>query len=388
MKKHMPQRWFAWCLLACCGSVCLADEHESPPLGRFPAAGAGVYLTGELVAMDHVNRRGALRLIGDGDKSRYHSGPSHEFAMLPYGSIRYRGAPAELRDVPIGTLLHGRFLTPPPDGSAALLTETRAKPAPAASPKSAKPAKPTLALSLEDDFSYRMRVGQAWRIASVDLKAGKLKANTPATADPGLSGEKVFTIDDSTRIWKGRELGALSDVKPELAVQLSLTWAPDWQNGEFHIADVWVDEASRNVATEQQRRIHIRHQKTRWLAGWVDQVEHGVDGRGIVTVTLFGGMDASLYDEVRAKKGHGMAVAAGEPTLRTWWHHHDHKWGHVLQLTDLPNPPPGSSGLQLRMEIRELLEGYRPGRIVRLRCHDWPNVKLPPEERIKSMDER
>ena len=42
-----------------------------------------------------------------------HEGRLHHFAMLPYGMIRYRGAPAELRDIPIGTVLYGRFYLPP-----------------------------------------------------------------------------------------------------------------------------------------------------------------------------------------------------------------------------------------------------------------------------------
>ncbi len=65
---------------------------------------------GELVFVDHVNRRGSLRLHVDG---HFHEGKLHHFAMLPYGMIRYRGAPAELRDIPIGTVLYGRFYLPP-----------------------------------------------------------------------------------------------------------------------------------------------------------------------------------------------------------------------------------------------------------------------------------
>ena len=63
-----------------------------------------------------VLRRGSLRLHVDG---HYHEGRLHHFAMLPYGMIRYRGAPAELRDIPIGTVLYGRFYLPPdPETSA------------------------------------------------------------------------------------------------------------------------------------------------------------------------------------------------------------------------------------------------------------------------------
>ena len=77
-----------------------AGENDVVPMpGQFSAAGAGVYLAGELVSVDHVNRRGALRLVGDNDDGRYHSAPSHRFALLSYGTVRYHGAPAELRDV-------------------------------------------------------------------------------------------------------------------------------------------------------------------------------------------------------------------------------------------------------------------------------------------------
>src|SRR5687768_505761 len=84
-----------------------------PKPGEFPPAGVtGVFLVGELVSVDHVNRRGALRFVGNNMADRYNA-PSHEFALLPYGTVRYHGAPAELRDVPIGTLLHGYFVLPP-----------------------------------------------------------------------------------------------------------------------------------------------------------------------------------------------------------------------------------------------------------------------------------
>ena len=32
--------------------------------------------------------------------------------MLPYGMVWYHGAPADVRDIPPGTHMHGRFLLP------------------------------------------------------------------------------------------------------------------------------------------------------------------------------------------------------------------------------------------------------------------------------------
>ena len=345
-----------------------ADENLVPGPGQFPPADAGLRLAGELVAVDHINRRGALRLDGDGSEDTYHSAPSHPFVMLPYGAIWFHGAPAELRDLPIGTHLHGQFLLPP-EGDTSL-------------PKPAKNrAQQTHALLLEDDFTFNQRQKLAWKIKSADIAKGLLTAK-----DPGSTKDIVFTLDRSTRVWKGRAAGELEDLASEQIVQCNFTWAPDWQNGQMHIADVWLDDEARVLATERQRRIHVRHQQHHWLAGWVDHVEHEPGGSGIVTLTLFGSMDAALYLDVRKAKN--FVVAAAEPTLRTWWQNHDKKDGDLVEMKDLPAPPPGSSGLQLRLKFRELLEGYRPGAIIRLRPPNWPNVKLPPEERIQDMSQR
>jgi hypothetical protein len=118
----------------------------------------------------------------------------------------------------------------------------------------------------------------------------------------------------------------------------------------------------------------------------VDKVAHQEGGKGIVTVTLFGGMDPSLYEQ--ARKSRWVKLAVAEPTLRTWWQEHDSKGGPVLEVKTTPKPPRGSSGLQFRVRIDELLEGYRPGRIIRFKPDSFLNVKLPPEERIKDLDDR
>jgi hypothetical protein len=359
-----------------------AKAEYVPQLGEFPPQGAGVYMAGELVAVDHVNRRGALRLTGDGIADRYHAAPSHRFALLPYGTVRYHGAPAELVDIPIGTVLHGYF-TLPPEGDTAI---------PVPEKNNQRYFDPhTHAISLADSFSFFADRGRVWKIVAVDREKRKLKfaVEGPAGGD-GWQGVQTFDFDESTRVWKGRELGDPADLAPGQTVQLNFTWSPEWEYGVVHVADVWIDDASRAAAAEAQRRIHVRYQRHRWLAGWVDHVEHQPGGKGIVTVTLFGGIDPSLYEaaKAQAKPGGGASIAAAEPTLRTWWHFHDAKNGPVLDFKETADPPTGSSGLQLRVQIRELLEGYRPGRIVRLRPNGFPNFKLPPEERVKNLDDR
>jgi hypothetical protein len=87
-----------------------ADEPFRPEAGKFPPLEKARSYRGELVFVDHANRRGSLRVPSDG---YFFRNPPHPFAMLPYGIIRYHGAPADLRDVPLGTMLHVRAFLPP-----------------------------------------------------------------------------------------------------------------------------------------------------------------------------------------------------------------------------------------------------------------------------------
>ncbi len=354
------------------GTVSAQEKPDYVPKpGQFPPPSSGTYFAGELVVVDHVNRRCGLRLDGDGDQGRDDNSPTHLFAMLPYGSLWYHGAPAELRDIPIGTHLHGYFYLPP-EGDTTI---------PLAEGYSAKwVPKQNHAISLEDDFSFYERRGQAWKLVSIELTydassphfpkpdkpgdlrktpvTGKLKVvSAGQTAKDGRSGELTLEIDRSSHIWKGREFAALEDLAPEQdwvqkdntrsakfenlapdqVVHVNLTWAPQWVNGQFHVADLWLDKVSREVATERQRQTHLHHIRQRWPAGWVDHVEHQEGGKGIVTITLFSGLDPSVYEQARLLAG---AIAVAEKTRRTWWQDHDSKYGLIVDFKDDPNPPP------------------------------------------------
>ena len=90
--------------------------------------------------------------------------------MLPYGIVRYHGAPADLRDIPLGTMLHVRaFLPPDPKISAVpvLPVNNRTKKAGNAGTGSA-PAENHVLL-LEDDPSYCQRESKAWKLKEVDV---------------------------------------------------------------------------------------------------------------------------------------------------------------------------------------------------------------------------
>jgi hypothetical protein len=89
------------------------------------------------------------------------------------------------------------------------------------------------------------------------------------------------------------------------------------------------------------------------------------------------------------KPGIGGKMAAAENTLRTWWPDHDGMDGKIISVERSKTEPEfGSSGIQIQFEVPLILEGFRPGNTVRIRPHNWPNVKPPVEERVNGFEDR
>ncbi len=82
--------------------------------------------------------------------------------MLPYGIVRYHGAPADLRDIPLGTVLHVRaFLPPDPKISAVpVLPVDNQKKNAGYSGAGTAPAENHVLL-LEDEPSHCLREGRS-----------------------------------------------------------------------------------------------------------------------------------------------------------------------------------------------------------------------------------
>lgn len=361
-------------------------------LDEFPPADAGVDLAGELVAVDHLLRRGGLRLDGDFNEDRYRWSPTFSFMLLPYGAVAYHGATADLNDVPLGTRLLGRFLLPP-EGDKAIapplehhMRLERFVPA------------HNRAVRLEDDFSHAVRTGRAWKLQGLDREKGLLTVVAVTAAGEPVADAKpvVRTVDAATRIWKGNGFGTLDDLAAagNAIVQANLTWAPGWANQQFHASDVWLDEASRKAAIERQREIHRRRTLHFGLPARIEKVEHKGGGNGIVTVTLLAGYDPEIYKAFYDNGGSpgrmstGVRITPVEPSLRVW--DSSSAWGSVAKRRTIETPPPGSSGIELDISTNLLLEGFRPGRYVRLGSQTdatWPKSHVPPEVRIKWHEE-
>lgn len=370
-----------------------------PEPGKFPPLDQAHSCRGELVFVDHANRRGSVRVAGEG---KFRMNAPSPFALLPYAIVRYRGAPADLRDIPLGTVLHIRaFLPPDPKTSAVpvLPVDHREKTS-GYSGKGVAPAENHVML-LEDEPSHCLREGVVWKLKEVEVKGreGTLVAvrEPEQAADGGVEAE-TMTFDAATRVWRGREclrIGHLiaeglwpAEGKRSLesrVVRLGLSWkpTPDGVFTRFHVSDLWLDDEAFQRSSRQQTETHISFIRSRWMPGWVDGVEYGEFGRATVTATLFGGMDESLY--IDFQKGIAAAMNGAENTLKHGGGHygpaHLASGGKIVDVAkETGKIPFGSSGIQVRFETDLIIEGIRPGRIVRIRPSAWPDVHLPREE--------
>lgn len=366
-----------------------ATDFVRPEAGKFPPLDKSRAYRGVLAFVDHANRRGSLRVESPGEFFR---NPPHPFALLPYGMVRQHGAPADLRDIPLGTVLHVRAFLPPDPKTSAVPVSQNGPPD--------RPAENHVLL-LEDESSFCLREGMIWKLKEVDLQ--KNQGVIVATREPKDGGDtkatdEKLTFDAATRIWRGRECLMVADLVSEglwpaqgkkaladQAVYLGLTWHPT-PGGVFlryHITDIWLDETAMKRAAQLQNETHKALIRSHWMPAWVDAVEYGKFGRATVTATLFGGMDPSLYEDF--KTGRHAVMNAAENTLKhaggAYGPAHMASQGPILDVTKATGEIPlGSSGIQVRFETDLIIEGIRPGRIVRVRPGNWPELTVARDE--------
>lgn len=378
------------------------DEVFRPKAGEFPPLEQAHTYRGELIFVDHANRRGSIRIQSDGKFRFIHP---HPFAMLPYGTVRYHGSPADLRDVPLGAMMHVRaFLPPDPRISAVpvLPVDNRLKKEGNAG-VGASPAENHVLL-MEDEPSFCLREGLVWKLKEIDVngKAGLIVASRePKEGGSAQSEEETMSFDAATRIWHGREFLEVGDLIAEgwwpesgtksledHAVLLGISWKPTLGGvfNRFHISDIWLDDAAMQRAARNQNETHKAFIRSRWMPAFVDAVEYGEFGSATVTATLFGGMDDSLYTDF--KKGSRALMAASENTLKHWaggtaGTAQMASKGPILDVKKVADAPLGSSGIQIRFETDLITEGIRTARVVRIRPANWPDVHVPREEYLR-----
>ena len=355
--------------------------------GQFPPPNSAHAITGELTMVDLPERRFYLRVDRNDTQDRGVFDLQVDATMLPYGAIFYHGAPAALQDIPLGTHLHGLFYlkaaddkSPPPPGPYHRTT-------------------PEIAFKrcfqLEDDFSYRVRQKQSWKIDSVNLEEKKL---TATLQEKGAASGKPTNFDllSSSLVLKGNGFGTQADFKAGQIVQLNITWATLY--GPGRVLEIWLDEPSRELAVAHQLERHRNYIRERGIPGRVDAVD---DEQQIVTITFFAGVDPSLFDDLKkineepfgwplskpeddpkAPKG---TIAVALPSLMTYDPVNDRKGGNILSIGKAPLEP-GSSGVQIKVKCDMMLEGFRPRRLVRFYPGTWKVNALPREEQFEGRE--
>jgi len=262
---------FCLSLLLLTTTTAVADEPFRPEPGKFPPADKAKSYTGELTFVDHANRRGSLRIRG---KAAFYEQAATPFAMLPYGMVRYQGAPADLRDIPLGTILHGRFYLPPEPELSSVPTLRSGGGFGGFQVHFAE----NHAALLEDEPSFCLRQGLAWKLQEV---VRKLEHNT----------------------------------------------------------DLWLVTARREPKGIQGQMSPVE-----------TNLKHGIGNIG---------------------------------------QHHTAIQGTILDVRRLDGElPAGSSGVQIRVKVGMVLEGFRAGRMIRIRPMSWPESPVPREEYIEGIEER
>jgi len=385
--------------------VAYADESPfRPESGKFPPIEKAHAYRGELVFVDHANRRGSIRVEGTG---KFYRNDPHPFALLPYGIVRYHDAPADLRDVPLGTVLHAHgFLPPDPKISSVPVLPANNKDKDAGGYRGTGifPAENHILL-LEDEPSHCRRNELIWKLMEVKIKGNE--GSILAKREPKIKDQKKYepekmTFDAATRIWRGRESIRVSDlisekVWPESGkkeindqpVLLGISWKPAPGDGlsgaftRFHVSDIWLDDQSIEHAAYFQTEKHKTFIRSRWMPAWVTGVTYGKFGQATASLTLFGGMDSTLYDDF--KKNVGGQINGSENTLKhsagNYGPGHMASNGKIVQVTKQEdNISLGSSGVQIQFQTDLVIEAIRPGRIIRIRPDSWPKMQIPREE--------
>ena len=393
------------------GAASPAEVPYRPETGKFPPLEKSYSYRGELVFVDHVNRRGSVRVMG---VNTYFRNAPQPFVMLPYGIVRYHGAPADLRDIPLGTELHIRgYLPPDPKFSAVpVLPVNNRERSIGDGGIGTAPAENHILL-LEDEPSYCQREGKVWKLKEVDVQKREgiiLAICEPKQGGDGKAPEEKLTFDAATHFWRGKECLGIDDLIAEnawpasgkkslggQAVLLGIVWKPTPEGvfTRFHVSDIWLDDAATQRTVQNQTETHKLFVRGRWMPAWIDAVEYGKFGHAKVTATLFGGMDPSLYADF--KKDAPAQMNASENTLKhaggAYGPAHMASRGSIVDVTKSTGEIPlGSSGVQIQFDTDLIIEGIRPGRVVRVRPTNWLSVNLPREEYLgdgnASLDDR
>lgn len=354
-----------------------------PVKGEFPPEGSAHYIQGELIWVDHAERELHIRVDRNDSQGRAVWDLPLLLTMLPYGSIEYNGQPAALQDIPLGTHLHTWCFVKDPEDDRPPIARWHNRISPESEFRQC--------IRIEDDFSFHARRDQIWKVEEVDREKMKLTATLLKNGEPD-EDTRQFDLMASTVVYEGSGFGSLESIQAGQKVQMNLTWATLY--GPGRVFQIWLDDESRKLASDRQLRRHRDHIRQRGVPGFVEAVD---DKEQIVTVTFFDGIDTTLFESFNQIVAEPLGwptsggakddskpkgtLAVARPTLMTYDPVNDRKGGNIVEVKKIPLVP-GSCGIQIRVQCGMLLEGYRPGEVVRFYPASWQVISLPKEEQF------
>ena len=315
--------------------------------GEFPPYHSHHLVAGELLKADPVHRSGQFRADRTGELV--------DFTLPPFAAILYLNAESDLRDLPLGTRY--RFYLYQDDRGAF-----------------------TKAAVIEDEFIHLADDHLSYRLDEARPGDGKLlltrlhdavKNDKEEFYRPPPFGRGEFAVNDKTRIWKGDAQATLADLAPgdELLLNQSGRTATD----RGICTDLWVGEAARKRATEQQRAKHSASLKARGLPAWV----MAVDGNKLTVV--FFAADRRAFPRLLGDDpwGKGVSAVLADDQLRPT--------GAPAEMMGFSNHLPegdtagtyGCSGVRWVLESRQPAGKYRPGQVLRIYKEGWPISSTP-----------
>ncbi len=312
--------------------------------GEFPPMHADHRVTGELIEADFIHRSGRYREVS--------TGRLRDFQLLPFGNVVYLNAPADLRDIPLGTdLLFMLF----PDEHGAF----------------------TRAGTVQDTYTTLAGHSFSYRLDEARLADGKLLVTTQSLPkhQPDL-GQSELSVTKETRVWRGDKQIGLSDLAAGDSLLVNLTARDATSRGRC--TDIWVGEETHKLVTTAQRAKHDAFLKLRGLPAWIDRV----DGPRL-TLSLLCWNETTTRKELQALleadfgvgKILDLAVATNE--LRTYNPPSDKMHSALIEIKKSSSDGLGNSGVKLIVEPKNLLEGFRQGRIVRIFSGAWKAEDMP-----------
>lgn len=343
------------------------DKDQSKPWYKleghaFPPDDASHYFAGELIRADHLERRFTIRHDRGDEQKRGDWDLPVSAMLLPYAIVEHHGAFADLKDIPLGTHLHGNYFL----GS----TEDLDRVPKSSKNRSAADAAFSRCVRLQDDFSFYRSQGSLWRVASItndDRVHLRLIHSDGKVADDTT----IFELMPSTRYWLGDRSVTASALKLDQEVLFNVTWATLY--GAGRITEMWLDESSRRLASDVQLTKHRQQMREQGIPARIDSVDNK---RRIVTLTLMPVVDPSFFENFEPRMGTGISVA--EDNLLMYDPQNDTRHGVIIETKNAKGIL-GRSTRQISVELDLLLEGYRPQRIVRVFSSGWKFQGLPRE---------